>query len=484
MTILLVEDKDGMRDMLTRVLQREGYDVVPHDNGSDAVAALSDTRFELVLTDLKLPGADGFQVLKAAKAQSPDVPVIMMTGYGSIEGAVQAMRDGAFDFITKPFDPDHLVLLLKKALKTGRVMSENRVLRQTAAHLTPPTIVGTGAALADAMERVKRVAPGNTSVLLNGESGTGKELFAQLVHSSSPRRGAPFIAVNCAAIPDHLLESEFFGHEKGAFTGAEGRRLGKFELAHGGTIFLDEIGDMDLTLQAKLLRVLQDGQVMRVGGEKAFPVDVRVVAATHQRLEEHIADGRFREDLYYRLSAFPVRIPPLRERPEDIPELVTHFIRRYATELNRPVTHIDRSAMNALCEYHWPGNIRELQNAIERSVILATDDTIHQVDVGTAFGSAPLPKPVSADADSKEIPAGPDIDVDQPLQSVAADALRHYESACIRRAMDEAGGNKTKAAAILEVSYKTLLTKLKDYGIGPAIGPAVGGPAVGVSVRG
>ena len=465
MKILLVEDKAGMRDMLTRVLVREGYEVTASGDGKQGITTLGTERFDLVLTDLKLPGADGFAVLKAAKAAHPDVPVIMMTAHGSIEGAVQAMRQGAFDFVTKPFDPDHLVLVLKKAANTGKLMAENRVLRQTAKHLRPPKIIGSGPALAESLHRAKRVAEGDTTVLLTGESGTGKELFARLVHAESPRRGGPFVAVNCAAIPDHLLESEFFGHEKGAFTGAEGRRMGKFELAHGGTIFLDEIGDMDLSLQAKLLRVLQDGEVARVGSERAFPVDVRVVAATNQTLEENIESGTFRQDLYYRLAAFPVRIPPLRERREDVPELVKYFIRHYAKELHRPVTGISDEALSALSGYHWPGNVRELQNCVERAVILAGGDTIEQVDL------AESPSALSAEG------GGPRIDLNQPLQQVAADAARHYESASIRRAMDLAGGNKTKAADILQVSYKTLLTKIKEYGITPAA--QVGGPPDG-----
>ncbi len=456
MKILLVEDKSGMRDMLTRVLVREGYRVTACGDGERGIATLGADRFDLVLTDLKLPGADGFAVLKAAKAAHPDVPVIMMTAHGSIEGAVRAMRQGAFDFVTKPFDPDHLVLVLKKAAKTGRLMAENRVLRQTAKHLLAPKIVGSGPALSEAIHRAKRVAAGDTTVLLTGESGTGKELFARLVHAESPRCAGPFVAVNCAAIPDHLLESEFFGHEKGAFTGAEGRRMGKFELAHGGTIFLDEIGDMDLSLQAKLLRVLQDGEVARVGSERAFPVDVRVVAATNQMLEDNIKAGRFRQDLYYRLAAFPVLVPPLRERREDVPELVKHFIRHYAKELHRPVTGISAEALAALSGYHWPGNVRELQNCVERAVILAAGDTIEQVDLAEATPA------------QSTVQGGPDIRLDQPLQTVAAEAARHYESACIRRAMDLAGGNKTKAADILQVSYKTLLTKIKEYDITPA----------------
>ncbi|MBI5136801.1 MAG: sigma-54-dependent Fis family transcriptional regulator [Nitrospirae bacterium] len=455
MKLLLVEDKAGMRDMLTRALSREGYQVAAHADAEAAITALANLRFDLVLTDLKLPGQDGLAVLKAAKAAHPDLPVVLMTAHGSIEGAVQAMREGAADFITKPFDPDHLALVLSKASRTSRVMAENRVLRQTARHLAPPHIIGASPALREALERVERVAPGATSVLLTGESGTGKELFARLVHNRSPRRAAPFVAVNCAAIPTHLLESEFFGHEKGAFTGADQRRLGKFELAHGGTIFLDEIGDMDLTLQAKLLRVLQDGQVNRVGGEGGFSVDVRVVAATNQRLEEHIAHGRFREDLFYRLSAFPIRVPPLRERPGDIPALADHFVRRYAAELNRPVTGIAPAALAELTAYPWPGNIRELQNCVERAVILATDDTIRRVDFGVPA------HPAAPEAGE------PGIALDRPLHEVAADAQRRYESACIRRAMDLAGGNRTRAAEILQVSYKTLLTKLREYAIEP-----------------
>jgi DNA-binding NtrC family response regulator len=383
---------------------------------------------------------------------------VVMTAFGSIESAVAAMREGAYDFIPKPFDPDHLVLVLKKAAEARRLVSENRVLRQTARHVGAPRIIGKSGALARAREHALKVAEADTTVLLTGESGTGKELFAQLIHAGSPRGGGPFVAVNCAAVPHQLLESEFFGHEKGAFTGAEARRLGKFELAAGGTVFLDEIGDMDLGLQAKLLRVLQDGEVVRVGGERPVPLDVRVVAATNQDLPARIARGRFREDLYYRLSAFPVRIPPLRDRREDIPELVTHFVRRFARELGRPVADVAPEVLALLTDYAWPGNVRELQNCIERAVILSSGTVLDQVDLGAAL-------PASGAGSGGD--PGPDISLEEPLQEVAAQAVRHYESLRIRHALDETGGNKSKAAQVLKVSYKTLLTKIKDYEIEP-----------------
>jgi len=453
MKLLLVEDKAGMRDMLTRSLTREGYEVTAHEDGERGIAALYEQPFDIVLTDLKLPGRDGQEVLKAAKAVHPDLPVVVMTAYGSIETAVTAMREGAYDFITKPFDPDHLVLVLNKAAETRRLVTENRVLRQTARHVGAPRIIGSSRALADAREKAVKVAGAGTTVLLTGESGTGKELFAQLIHAESPRRAGPFVAVNCAAVPHQLLESEFFGHEKGAFTGADARRMGKFELAAGGTVFLDEIGDMDLALQAKLLRVLQDGEVVRVGGERAVPLDVRVVAATNQDLPTRIATGRFREDLFYRLSAFPVRIPPLRERREDVPALVAHFVRHFAGELGRTVTGVAPEVLAALSAYDWPGNVRELQNCVERAVILSSGPVVDQVDLG----------------DTARPPDGgaPVIPLDAPLQEIAAAATRHYETLRIRQVLDETGGNKSQAAQILKVSYKTLLTKIKDYAIEP-----------------
>jgi DNA-binding NtrC family response regulator len=453
MKLLLVEDKAGMRDMLTRTLAREGYEVAAHADGDAGIAALYAEPFDLVLTDLKLPGRDGLEILKAAKEVHPDLPVVVMTAHGSIETAVAAMRDGAYDFIPKPFEPDHLVLVLAKAVKARRLVSENRVLKQTARHVGAPRIIGKSRVLAEARERAAKVAAADTTVLLTGESGTGKELFAQLIHAQSPRRDGPFVAVNCAAIPHHLLESEFFGHEKGAFTGAESRRLGRFEVAAGGTVFLDEIGDMHMGLQAKLLRVLQDGEVVRVGGERPIPIDVRVVAATNQDLPTRIAAGRFRQDLYYRLSAFPVRIPPLRERRGDIPELVTHFLHRFDAELGRTVTDVTPEVLAAFTAYDWPGNVRELQNCVERGVILASGDVLDQVDLGPE--------------DGPRAPGGPELSLEGPLPEVSARAMRHYESLKIREVLDETGGNKSRAAEILQVSYKTLLTKIKDYAIEP-----------------
>ncbi|MFQ5509218.1 MAG: sigma-54-dependent transcriptional regulator [Leptospirillia bacterium] len=460
MKLLLVEDKDGMRDMLTRTLTSDGYDVIAHADGEGAMAALFERRFDLVLTDLQLPGQSGMEVLAAAKETYPDIPVVVMTAYGSIETAVEAMRRGAFDFIPKPFDPDHLALVLNKATEARRLLAENRVLRQTARHMGAPEIIGTAPAITDILEAVDKVASGDTTVLITGESGTGKELFAQLVHAASPRADGPFVAINCAAIPDQLLESEFFGHEKGAFTGADKRRMGKFEVACGGTLFLDEIGDMDMNLQAKLLRVLQDGEVVRVGGERPVPLDVRVVAATNQTLTERVAEGKFREDLYYRLSPFPLRIPPLRERRTDIPALAVHFMGRFAAELGRPVQQIAPAAMDRLMSYLWPGNVRELQNAIERAVILADGNTIEQVDIAAA------PQSGGAGPSTARVAETP-FPMDVPLGEVASAAQRYYETRRIRQVLDLTGGNKSRASEILQVSYKTLLSKIKEYGIEP-----------------
>ncbi|MDH5527152.1 MAG: sigma-54 dependent transcriptional regulator [Nitrospirota bacterium] len=465
MNILLVEDKDGMRDMLTRALLREGYNVQPVADGDAAIRELGARPWDLVLTDLKLPGRDGIEVLQAAHEISTDLPVVVMTAFGSIEVAVDAMRKGAFDFITKPFDPDHLMLVLKKALDNRRLQTENQILKESAKNYSEQTMIGESAGLRAAVDQSIRVAAGDTTVLLNGESGTGKELFARLVHDHSPRAKGPFVAVNCAAIPEQLLESEFFGHERGAFTGADQRHIGRFELARGGTIFLDEIGDMDLNLQAKLLRVLQDGELYRVGGEKPVPLDVRVVAATHQDLPRLIERGTFRQDLYYRLCTFPVRIPPLRERREDIALLADHFVKRYARELGRDVRGLSPEAMATLMDYAWPGNVRELQNSMERAVILAVNGRIERVDVGSdsPMVGAAVPS-VQADIAAAEETG---IPMHGTLHQVAAHALRHYESLYIRQVMDKTGGNKSRASEILGVSYKTLLNKVKEYGIEP-----------------
>ncbi|MDH5768064.1 MAG: sigma-54 dependent transcriptional regulator, partial [Nitrospirota bacterium] len=326
-TILVVEDKESMSEMLKETLESEGYRVIIARDGIEGMKHLKESKIDLVLTDLKLPKKDGIDILKVSKEENQLIPVIVMTAFGSVEVAVEAMKGGAFDFITKPFDTEHLLMLIKRALETQRLLTENILLKEEfASKFGFPRIVGGSEGIENVVQMVQKVAPTKTTVLLLGESGTGKELFARALHNLSNRRNYPFVPINCAAIPRELLESELFGHEKGAFTGADARKLGKLELADKGTIFLDEIGDMDLALQSKVLRAIEDGEIERVGGVKGIHVNVRIVAASNKDLEKEVEEKKFREDLFYRLNVFPIKIPPLRERREDIPLLVKYFI--------------------------------------------------------------------------------------------------------------------------------------------------------------
>ncbi|MEW6323962.1 MAG: sigma-54 dependent transcriptional regulator [Nitrospirota bacterium] len=450
--ILVAEDKESMAKMLMQALAAAEHETVWAKDGREAIQQVRDGRFDLIITDLKLPFKDGLAVLEAAKEYCPKTPVVLMTAYGTIETAVKAVKEGAYDFLTKPFDPDHLLLLIDKALEKQRLVTENVILRdEMAKHLKVPKIIGKSPAMAKSLEALQKVAASNTTVLLLGESGTGKELFARAIHYVSPRKDGPFVAINCAAIPRDLLESELFGHEKGAFTGAVGRHMGKFELADRGTIFLDEIGEMDLGLQSKLLRVLEEDEVMRVGGTAKVKVDVRVVAASNRNLPAAITEKRFREDLYYRLSVFPIIIPPLRERTEDIFVLAEHFLDVYCHELKKPMKRLTPEAKTALLNHPWLGNVRELQNCIERAVILSEGDLIGPELLNL--------REREAAGELAEVPT------EGSLHEVSAAASRAAETRLIQKALKETNGNKSRAAEILQVSYKTLLTKIKDYGI-------------------
>jgi DNA-binding NtrC family response regulator len=376
--ILLVEDKDSLRAMLRLALETQGHEVIEARDEAEAIAALRSGRPGVVLSDLRLSEGDGFGVLRAAKEIDPDLPVIVMTAYGSIQDAVAAMKEGALDFLAKPVDPDHLLLLVERALSQRRLTTENILLKEELAQRRgAPQIVGEDPRLKQVTIALHRAAASDATVLIEGESGTGKELFARAVHALSPRADGPFVAINCAAIPETLLETELFGHEKGAFTGASQRKPGKFELAHRGTLFLDEIGDLPLTLQAKILRALEEKQFERLGGTSVLHVDVRVVAATNRNLKAAVAARQYREDLYFRLSVFPITIPPLRERPGDIPLLARYFVERFCRELRKRPLVLAPNAIEAMLAYGWRGNVRELQNCIERAVILTEGDTIH-----------------------------------------------------------------------------------------------------------
>lgn len=451
-TILIVEDRESMSDMLKETLKAEGYRTVIARDGLEGIKKLKEDMVSLVLTDLKLPKRDGMDVLRAAKEENPLMPVIVMTAFGSVETAVIAMKEGAFDFITKPFDTDHLLMLMKRALETQRLMTENMLLKEEfSAQLGIPRIIGKSEKIASVAQNIQKVAPSKTTALILGESGTGKELFARAIHNLSPRREYPFVPINCAAIPRELLESELFGHEKGAFTGADFRKLGKFELADKGTIFLDEIGEMDIALQAKLLRVLQEEEIERIGGLKTIKIDVRIIAASNKDLEKAVSEKAFREDLFYRLSVFPVKIPPLRERTEDIPLLVDFFLNKYCRELKAPLKSISKETMEMLVNYSWKGNVRELENTIERAIILCDGKMITPEHVSLS----PLP----LEAGLKNLP------MNGTLEDASKEALRIAETQRITKALKETKGNKSRAAEVLQVSYKTLLTKIKEYHI-------------------
>ncbi|MEE9218546.1 MAG: sigma-54 dependent transcriptional regulator [Acidobacteriota bacterium] len=454
--ILLVEDKQNLRRMLRQSLEAEGYAVEEAANVSQAIGRLESDRFQLILSDLKMPGGSGHDVLKCALEQDPDLPVVMLTAYGTIGDAVAAMKVGAFDFLSKPVDPDHLMLVLDRALGHRRLESENQNLReQIAERLGFGTIVGGSPALKEVMDKVRRVSSTEATVLLTGESGTGKELFARAIHDLSGRKDLPFVALNCAAIPDTLLENELFGHEKGAYTGAGEARAGKVEMAAAGTLFLDEIGDLSSAVQAKVLRVIQERSFERLGGTRTIEVDLRLVAATNRDLQAAVQAKQFREDLFFRLSVFPVAVPPLRERRDDVPLLAQHFLAKSCREMKKAPLRLSEGALAALAAYRWPGNIRELQNCIERAVILCDGDELLPEHLGLlADPDAQVDAAILAAA---ELPG--------PLQEAARMAQSWAERARIRATLDTAGGNKSRAAELLRISYKTLLNKIRDLGL-------------------
>jgi DNA-binding NtrC family response regulator len=455
--LLLVEDKDSLRAMLRHALETQGHTVIEARDQIEAIKALQTLYPAVVLTDLRLPEGDGFGVLRAAKETDPELPVIVMTAFGSIQDAVVAMKEGAVDFLAKPVDPDHLLLLVERALAARHMATENILLKEElAARRGAPQIVGDDPRLKQVSMALHRAAATDMTVLLEGESGTGKELFARALHALSPRADGPFVAINCAAIPETLLETELFGHEKGAFTGANARKPGKFELAHRGTLFLDEIGDLPLPLQAKILRALEEKRFERVGGTAPLQVDVRVVAATNRNLRAAVAARQYREDLYFRLSVFPITIPPLRDRAADIPRLAHHFIERFCRDLNKKPLLLAPSAVEQLREYRWPGNVRELQNCMERAVILTEGDTIHGRHLNLSAHSIPVPD---------ELDVWAQLDWTGTLADVTHRVLGEVERRKIQQALSDADGDRSRAADILQVGFKALTAKLKDYGL-------------------
>jgi DNA-binding NtrC family response regulator len=444
--------------MLRHALERQGHAVLEARDQPEAVRMLQQSQPALILSDLRLPEGDGFGVLRASKEFDSDIPVIVMTAYGSIEDAVAAMKEGALDFLAKPVDPDHLALLVARALEQRRMVTENLLLKEElAVRRGAPQLVGEDASLRKVFASLQRAAATDTTVLLEGESGTGKELFARSLHALSPRADAPFVAINCASIPETLLETELFGHEKGAFTGAVARKPGKFEMAHRGTLFLDEIGDLPLALQAKILRALEEKRFERVGGTASVQVDVRLVAATNRGLRAAVAARRFREDLFFRLSVFPITVPPLRDRPGDIPLLARYFVDRFCRDMKKPAIVLSASAIEALVSYRWPGNVRELQNCIERAVILADGDTL-------------LPRHLNLSFKTTEPPAEPpdpwaEVDLTGSLADATRRAITEVERRKIEQALKEADNSKGRAAELLQISHKLLLAKLKEHRI-------------------
>jgi len=447
-SILVVEDKDSLRKMLFQTLESEGYEVELASDGKEGAGKAREKQFDVVLTDLKMPGMDGMQILSSVKESNPETAVILMTAYGTIENAVEAMRKGAYDFIQKPFDTDELSVLIKRALDNRRLVAENSILREELGYNHGLNgIIGTSKSMQEAIELVRKVAPSDSTVLCIGESGTGKELFARAIHDLSRRHDGHFVALNCAAIPRELLENELFGSERGAYTGAVTRKMGKFEIASGGTIFLDEISDLDIALQAKLLRVLQERNFERLGGTKTISVDVRVIAATNADLKEAISKRNFREDLYYRLSVFPINIPPLRDRQADIIALAEYFISKFAAEMRKGEVSLCVEAMSLLERYHWPGNVRELENAMERAIILCGGRKIKPEHLAIRIPTA----------DEIRLREG------AGLKEVVAHEVAKVENNLITRVLKQTRGNKRKAAEILQIDYTTLFEKLKKY---------------------
>ncbi len=440
-TILLIEDEKLMRVTLEDALKSAGYDVVSFETGTGAMDSLRNNPFDVIVTDVRLPDVDGLSILKKIPSTN-DVQVIVMTAFGTIKDAVEAMKLGAFDYITKPFSLDEFLLLIERALDVKRLKDENiRLKKDLSRCYCFPNIIGESQEMKKVYSLVEKVADSDSTVLILGESGTGKELIATTIHYQSKRKDKPLIKVNCAAMPEGLIESELFGHEKGAFTGAIKRRPGRFELASGGTIFLDEIGDIPLSTQSKILRVIQERQFERVGGTETLNVDVRIIAATNKNLEGEVKKGSFREDLYYRLNVIPVTLPPLRQRKEDIPYLIDFFLSKCTNKLSRNI-RFSKDAIDALLAYDYPGNIRELENIVERCVTLSTSDTIQKDD---------LPPSIVKKPDNKHL----------SLSYIAAEAEKEH----IIRIFKTTKGNKTRAAEMLGISRKTLWEKMNAYGI-------------------
>ena len=449
MNILVVEDGKSQREMLRDFLRDEGYPATAAENGEDALSKLQEDCFDLVLTDYKMPGMDGMALLKAGKELNPEVDVVVMTAFGTVETAVNAMKAGAADYISKPIDLDELQLLIERIAGRRTIVRENRLLKKElrGKEVTPDRIIFKSAPMAEVVNLAGRVAKSRATVLIQGESGTGKELIARLIHDLSPRSQNPMTIVNCAALSEHLLESELFGHEKGAFTGASALRRGRFEEADGGTLFLDEIGELDNSVQVKLLRFLQEKEYQRVGGNRTFHSDVRVISATNRDLEEEIKKGRFREDLFYRLNVVSINIPPLRDRREDLPPLMTHFLRQFSSENGLNIEGFSSKARDLLMKYDYPGNVRELENILERAVVIARGDHVETADL-------PFSERMADETEKRPWKRG-----------TLKESIALLEREMVQQAMIEAENHQTRAAGILGISERMLRYKLKKYGL-------------------
>ena len=456
--ILIIDDHDSLREGMAVVLKKSGIEVAAVRSGTEGLAAYKKSAFDMVVTDLKMDRMDGIEVVKQLRAHDPDCVVMVVTAFGTIETAVAAMQQGACDFITKPFAPEVLRAKVDQGLQIAgtrkqlqRLIAHNEVLSQQAAAAVG-SLVGSSEPMQKLVSLIRKAAQSETTVLVTGESGTGKELVARMIHDLSPRKAGPFVAVHCAALAETLLESELFGHERGSFTGAVRRKLGRFELADKGTLFLDEVGEIPVSVQTKLLRAIQEKEIQRVGSEETLGIDVRVVSATHRDLKAEVARGSFREDLYYRLHVVPLHIPPLRERPEDIPQLASYFILKSAAKMNPAVKGLTDGAMRALARYAWPGNVRELENAIEQSLVFAEHSLIDEGDLPPFLQGPRAQRPP---ASSIPIPRG-----DRPLPEILEDVERQL----VEQAYEKAGRVKTETARLLGIKTSALYYKLEKYG--------------------
>ncbi|HSP35450.1 MAG TPA: sigma-54 dependent transcriptional regulator [Thermoanaerobaculia bacterium] len=439
-SILIVDDEPSVRDSLSHWFRDDGYDVATAEGANDALTRLAEKKWDLALVDIRMRGTDGIELQRKMKEIDPDLAVIIMTGYASVDTAVAALKNGAYDYITKPLDPDDVAHLVNNALSHRRTIEENvrmrEVIQTQAVH--PSEIIGQSTAMQKVYHAIETVGPTEATVLITGESGTGKELVARAIHAASPRRFHPLVAIHCGALTETLLESELFGHEKGAFTGAQYRKKGKFEIAEGGTVFLDEIGDISLKTQTDLLRVLQEHEISRVGGHQPMKVDFRCVSATNKDLDQLIEEGKFRPDLFYRLNVFHIELPPLRARREDIPLLVNRFVNKFSLSMNRKITRVSPAAMSLLQQYDWPGNVRELENAVERAMVVASEPELREEDFSL--------RPHNHKGEG------------------AGSALEEIEKSHILRVLEECSYNQTRAADILRIDRATLHNKLKKYG--------------------